>query len=107
MVQPKPKYTDVKKEELESQMIRLSIDMRIPNESMKRSRYVQSPGVEYFIYKLTLDSATRQVVTFSTPWGNYRPQRLVFGEKSSQDIFDDAMFRILGDIHTSLPAPGR
>ena len=52
VVQPKPKYTEVKKEELESQMIRASIDMRLPNESMKRSRCVQSPRVEDFIYRL-------------------------------------------------------
>ena len=116
VVQPKPKYTDVKKEELEAEMIRASIDMRIPNESMKRSRCVQSPRVEDFVYRLhdckiftkldlrqgyhqlALDTTTRQVETFSTPWGNYRPQRLVFGAKSSQDVFDEAMFRIFGDI---------
>ena len=116
VVQPKPKYTDVKKEELEAEMIRASIDMRIPNESMKRSRCVQSPKVEDFVYRLhdckiftkldlrqgyhqlALDTTTRQVATFSTPWGNYRPQRLVFGAKSSQDVFDEAMFRIFGDI---------
>ena len=116
VVQPKPKYTDVKKEELEAEMIRASIDMRIPNESMKRSRCVQSPRVEDFVYRLhdckiftkldlrqgyhqlALDTTTRQVATFSTPWGNYRPQRLVFGAKSSQDVFDEAMFRIFGDI---------
>ena len=38
------------------------------------------------------------VVTFSTPWGNYRPKRLVFGAKASQDLFDDMMYRIFGDI---------
>ena len=49
VVQPKPKFTDIKSEELESHMIRASIDMRIPNQSMKRSRCVQSPRVEDFI----------------------------------------------------------
>ena len=101
-------------------MIRASIDMRIPNQSMKRSRCVQSPRVEDFIYRLhdckiftkldlrqgyhqlALDPSTKQVATFSTPWGNYRPQRLVFGAKSSQDVFDDAMFRVFGDIHHCL-----
>ena len=93
-----------------------SIDMRIPNQSMKRSRCVQPPRVEDFTYhlhdckiftkldrrqgyhQLTLDPETRQIATFSTPWGNYRPKRLIFGEKSSQDVFDEAMFRIFGDI---------
>ena len=37
-------------------------------------------------------------MTFSTPWGNYRPKRSIFGAKASQDLFDDMMFRISGDI---------
>ena len=106
----------MKSEELESHMIGASIDMRIPNQSMRRSRCVQSPRAEDFIYhlhdykiftqldlrqghhQLALDPSTRQVATFGTPWGNYRPQQLVFGAKSSQDVFDEAMFRIFGDI---------
>ena len=114
VVQPKPTY--MKSEELESHMIGASIDMRIPNQSMRRSRCVQSPRAEDFIYhlhdykiftqldlrqgyhQLALDPSTRQVATFGTPWGNYRPQQLVFGAKSSQDVFDEAMFRIFGDI---------
>ena len=34
-MQPKHKYADIKNEELESQMIRASTDMRVPNEAMK------------------------------------------------------------------------
>ena len=95
VVQPKPQYANMKNEELESQMIRASIDMRIPNEAMKRnrSRCVQSPTVDDFIYRLhdckiftkwdlrqvyhqlILDPATTKVATFSTPWGNYRPKK--------------------------------
>ena len=114
VVQPKPKFSN--NEELDSHMIRASIDMRIPNRAMMRSRCVQAPIIEDFTYtlrdckvfsKLDLKSGyhqlkvspeTAQVATFSTPWGNYRPQRLVFGAKSSQDVFDEAMFRIFGDI---------
>lgn len=114
VVQPKPKFSN--NEELDSHMIRASIDMRIPNKAMMRSRCVQAPIVEDFTYtlrdckvfsKLDLKSGyhqlkvsqdTAQVATFSTPWGNYRPQRLVFGAKSSQDVFDEAMFRIFGDL---------
>ena len=47
---------------------------------------------------MALDPSTRRVATFSTPWGNYRPRRLVFGTKASQNVFDEAMFRIFGDI---------
>ena len=119
VVQPKPKYADIKNEELEPQMIRASIDMRIPNEAAQRSRCAQSPRVEDFIYRLhdckiftkldlrqgyhqlILDPATRQVATFRTPWRNYRTKRQVFGAKSSQDIFDEAMFRAFEDIPTT------
>ena len=52
VVQSKLKFTDTKREELKSHMIRASIDMIIPNQSMKQSRCVQSPSVEDFIYSL-------------------------------------------------------
>jgi len=75
-------------------MIRASTDLRIPHQSMKQSQCIQSPRVEDFVYhlhdcriftkldlrqdyhQLAVDTSTRQVVTFSTPWGNYRPERL-------------------------------
>jgi len=97
-------------------MIRASTDMQVPNEAMKRSRCVHSPRFEDFIYclhdckifrkldlrqiyhQLTLYHATRQVATFSTPLKNYSPKRLVFRATSSQDVFDEAMFRAFGDI---------
>lgn len=41
VVQPKPKFTEIDKEKLEPQMIRTSIDMRIPNKSMKRTMIVE------------------------------------------------------------------
>ena len=47
---------------------------------------------------LSLTPASRAIATFSTPWGNYRPKRLVFGAKASQDLFDETMQKILGDI---------
>ena len=116
VVQPKPKYTEIDKEKLEPQMIRASTDMRTPSRSMKRSRSVQAPRVEDFEYhlhygriftkldlqqgyhQLVLDPETRRIATINTAWGNYRPRSLVFGAKSSQDVFDESMFRILGDI---------
>ena len=99
---------------LESHMIRASIDMRIPNKAMKRSRCVQAPIIDDFTYalkdcvifskldlrqsyhQLAIDKESSKVATFSTPWGNYRPKRLVFGPKSSQDLFDDVMYRVFG-----------
>ena len=50
--QHKPKYADIKNAELESQMIRASTDMRVPNEATKRSRCVQSLRVEDFYLPL-------------------------------------------------------
>ncbi len=52
VVQPKPKFTDQKNEELEYHLIKTGIDMRIPNQPLKRCRCVQSPRVEDFIYRL-------------------------------------------------------
>ena len=83
---------------------------------MERSRIAQAPVLEDFTHKfhdcsvwtkldlrqgyhqLMLHPESRSVATFSTPWGNFRPKRLVFGAKASQDLFDDAMSRIFGDI---------
>ena len=49
-------------------------------------------------HQLLLHPDSRAIATFSTPWGNMRPKRLIFGAKSSQDLFDEAMYRIFGDI---------
>ena len=114
VVQPKPRFVGKKK--LEPHEIRTSIDLRVANQHMKRQRMVQAPLIEDFTHKfhdctvwskldlkqgyhqLTLDEQTREIATFSTPWGNYRPKRLVFGARSSQDAFDDVMYRIFGNI---------
>ena len=116
VVQPKPRFTNVSKEDLQPNMIRACIDLRIPNKHMERNRITQGPVVEDFMYKfhdcskfskldlrsgyhqLSLDPDSRHIATFSTPWGNLRPKRLVFGAKASQDLFDETMYRIFGDI---------
>ena len=97
-------------------MIRANVDLRVPNMYMERCRIIQPPIVENFIHKfhdckiwtkldlrqgyhqLVLHPESRSIATFSTPWGNYRPKRLVFGAKASQDLFDDIMQKIFGDI---------
>ena len=116
VVQPKPSFVNIEKEQLKPNMIRASVDLRVPNMYMERSRITQPPIVEDFIHKfhdctiwskldlrqgyhqLVLHPESRLIATFSTPWGNYRPKRLVFGAKASQDLFDDAMQKIFGDI---------
>ena len=99
-------------------MIQASIDMREPNRSMKPSCCVQAPKIGDFVYhlrdcmiftKLDLRQGYHQInlhytptldkiATSSTPWGNCRPRRLIFGAKSSQGMFDAAVFRIFGNI---------
>ena len=83
---------------------------------MDRHRITQGPVVEDFMYRfhdckvfskldlrsgyhqLSLHPDSRAIATFSTPWGNLRPKRLIFGAKASQDLFDEMMFKIFGDI---------
>ena len=116
VVQLKPKFAEVPPEKLEPNMIRASVDLRVPNQYMERSRIAQAPVLEDFTHKfhdcsiwtkldlrqgyhqLMLHPESRSVATFSTPWGNFRPKRLVFGATASQDLFDDAMSQIFGDI---------
>lgn len=116
VVQPKPKFKDTPREKLEPNMIRASVDLRVPNAYMNRNSITQGPIVEDFTYKfhdckifskmdlrqgyhqLQLHPDSRAIATFSTPWGNMRPKRLVFGAKSSQDLFDQTMYRVFGDI---------
>ena len=116
VVQPKPRFANVSKDDLQPNMIRACIDLRVPNKHMERNRISQGPVVDDFMYKfhdcvkfskldlrsgyhhLSLHPDSRPVATFSTPWGNLRPKRLIFGAKASQDLFDEMMYRIFGDI---------
>ncbi|XP_028407514.1 uncharacterized protein LOC114530123 [Dendronephthya gigantea] len=120
VVQPKPRFSGTDKDQLEPHMIRASVDLTVPKQFMERHRIIQGPTVEDFIYKfhdcsvfskldmrqgyhqLLLDPESRMIATFSTLWGNMRAKRLIFGAKSSQDLFDEAMYRIFGDIQGCL-----
>ena len=93
-----------------------SVDLRVPNKFMERSRVTHRSIIEEFTHKfhdckvfsklnmrqgyhqLLLHPESRQVATFFTPWGNMRPKRLVFGAKASQDLFDEMIYRIFSDI---------
>ena len=112
--QPKPKLAGTSSDKLELHMIRASVDLRVPNKHMERSRISQAPIIEDFIHKCTkldlwqgyhqlvLHPESRSIATFSTPWGNFRPKRLVFSAKASQDLFHEATSRVFGDIPRSL-----
>ena len=96
VVQPKPRYKDVSKDNLGPHMIRASVDLRVPNKFMERNRILQAPVVEDFsckfhdcnvfskmdlkqgYHQLMLHPDSRAIVTFSTPWGNMRPKRLIW-----------------------------
>lgn len=38
------------------------------------------------------------IATFGTQRSNLRPKRLIFGARSLQDLFDEAMYRTFGDM---------
>ena len=83
---------------------------------MARTRHVQSPITEDFVnefkdctvfskiylnhgyHQFALDEESRMIMTFSTPWGNYRYKRLAFGGKNSQDLFDAEIAKIISGI---------
>lgn len=67
VAQPKPKFATTEPEDLEPKMIRASIDIRVPNQTMKRSRYVQAPIVKDFTYTLR-DSANWIFYNPTTSW---------------------------------------
>jgi len=107
VVQPKPKNP---------KDIRACLDLRLVNQSMLRTRQVQAPITEDFIkefkdckifskldlnhgyHQFCLDEDSRKIMTFSTPWGNYRYKRLAFGGLNSQDLFDTEIARIISGI---------
>ena len=96
VVQPKPRFSKVPKEELQPNMIRAYVDLRIPNRYMERNRITHGPVVEDFIHKfhecvrfskldlrsgyhqLSLHPDSRGIAAFCTPWGNLRPTRVDF-----------------------------
>ena len=49
-------------------------------------------------YQFSLDEQSRKIMTFSTPWGNYRYKRLAFGGLNSKDLFDTEMAKITSGI---------
>lgn len=51
-MEPKSRYAMKEHSKLEPNMIRASIDMRIPNKYIKRSGYVQALIIEDFTYHL-------------------------------------------------------
>ena len=112
----KSKFNTVDKEKIKPDMIRARVELRAPNQFMKRNMITKRPIVDDFMYRfhdctvyckldlrqryhqLLLDPESRKIATFSNLWGEIRKKRLMFGAKASQDLFDEAIYRIFGDI---------
>ena len=113
VIHPKPRFVNTPKEELGPHMIQASVTFVCP---INLWREAESPKLRLlkilstdftivasgqrwtFVKGTTNLPYTPAVATFATSWGNYRPKRLVFGAKASQDPFDETMQRIFGDI---------
>lgn len=110
VVAPKPK----KPEE-----IRICVDMRLPNQAIKRTRHIM-PTIDDILSKLNqatvfskldlnsgyhqleLDEESRNITTFSTHVGLRRYKRLNFGVTSAAEIFQNHIAELLADIPGSL-----
>ena len=110
VVAPKPKKPDE---------IRICVDMRMPNEAIKRTRHVMPTlddilmrlnGATVFskldlnsgYHQLELDEDSRNMTTFSTHVGLRRYKRLNFGVTSAAEIFQNHIAEILTDIDGSM-----
>ena len=119
VVQLKQRYSAISQDNLEPHLFRVSVDLQVQNKYMERNRILQAPVVEDFTCKfhdckvfskidlkqvyhqLILYPDSRASATFSTP-GKYETKKtdiwcqIITG--SSNDLFDEAMIRIWGDI---------
>lgn len=100
----------------ESGDVRICVDMRAPNQAIKRTRHV-TPTLEDLInalngasvfskldlnsayHQLELDEASRSLTTFSTHIGLRRYKRLIFGANCSAEIFQDALSTVLSGLN--------
>ena len=46
-------------------------------------------------HQFCLDPESLKIMTFSTPWGNYRYKHLAFGGVTSQDLFDTEISKVI------------
>lgn len=95
--------------------IRLCVDMRLPNEAVKRERHI-TPTIDDMIldlngatvfskldlssgyHQLELNQSSRYITTFSTHVGLRRYKRLIFGLSSSAEIFQNALQNALSGL---------
>jgi transposase InsO family protein len=95
--------------------LRICLDPKDLNNALKRGKH-HTPTVEEITHQLAnathfskldaksgywsvqLDSSSQLLTTFNTPFGRYCFQRLPFGLKTSQDVFQRAMDDILDGL---------
>ena len=102
--QPTPWVSPIVAVPQKDNTIRLCIDMRNPNEAIKRTRFpiptskdldILLNGACYFskldvrqaFHQLELDEDSRYITTFTTHRGLYRYKRLNFGTNAASEIF--------------------
>lgn len=95
--------------------IRMCVDMRGPNQAIKRIRHVTPTiddifqalnGMKIFskldlrngYHQLVLDSESKSITTFSTHCGLYRYKRLNFGMNAAAEIFQNTISQVLSNI---------
>ena len=110
VVAPKPKKPSE---------IRLCVDMRLPNQAIKRTRHI-TPTLDDIVgqlnqstvfskldltsgyHQLELDEKSRNITTFTTHVGLRRYKRLNFGVTSAAEVFQNHISEILSDITGAL-----
>ena len=110
VVAPKPKAPDE---------IRICVDMRLPNEAIKRTRHIMPTlddilmrvnGANVFskldlkcgYHQLELDEESRYITTFFTHVGLRRYERLNFGVTSAAEIFQNTIAETLAGINNCM-----
>ena len=104
-------YTEAQK----PKRMRISLDARMVNTAIKRTRYV-TPTLDDIIHdlngatvfsvfdlresykQLELDEKSRYLTCFSSHVGLFRYKRLIFGINAASELFQQAISQVLSDI---------
>ena len=113
--QPTPWVSPIVAIPQKDETIRLCLDMRKPNEAIKRTRfpiptskdidillngacYFSKLDVRHAFHQLELDESSRYVTTFTTHKGLFRYKRLNFGTNAASAIFQNALEKHLCEM---------
>ena len=113
--QPTPWVSPIVAIPQKDETIRLCLDMRKPNEAIKRTRfpiptskdidillngacYLSKLDVRQAFHQLELDESSRHITTFTTHKGLFRYKRLNFGTSAASEIFQNALEKHLCEM---------